>query len=837
MDKAKKKRIKKYISWISMALVVALLAAMPLLARKEAEADGPVASVLSATVEEGSIQTALHGGGTLDPHNIEEVKVPGGVKIKEFLVKNGQMVEEGAPLAVVDKVSVMTAITEVSETMEFLREELEDAKDETVSSKITASAGGRVKKIFAQKGESVQEVMLRDGALAVLSLDGMMAVKLEKQLPLITGEAVSVTLADGETVTGRVESNLDGVTVITVEDEGYEIGQTVTVAQDDQTLGEGSLYIHNAWKATAFSGTIETVNAREEKTLSAGATVFTLKDRDYEGELRRRADQHREYEELLQELFQMYEAGVILAPCAGEVEGVDEDSTHLLSAAPEGWVIAPLDSASPETGEKGWTVLLLSGEVIDSPTGGPGPDPQSSPSCDGTKGCKLTREQHPDGAECLSLCEYCRHKVHDANCLSKCTGLPGCPNADGVLNHKPGCQSLCTGKAGCLAPKARHKSDCPEKCTNNEKCISTRPAAEHDSACIIHCVKDTDGSDGYQCKDTHAHYDICIGRCDGTKNCKAINHKQNCHFYGVSYTACVGIVKEVSGGTIKYKYAAEFSQVTANRDVGGKYTITVKPDFAIMNKEGFVNSGTPCNPGDVILIITGVNAANVTVLENQVYVYQPGAFSMPSFSMPSFDLSAMLGGFMGFGNYGVTAPEEENLFDLEGDTLMTITPHDSATLLISVDEHDIAKVYKGMTGTAKVEALKGAEFPAEVTNIAIAGTNNGGSSKFAVEVSMPMTEEMLSGMSVSVVLPLEEKRVIRIPAAALVQEGARTLVYTALDEEGQPASPVDVEVGITDGEYVQITSDNLQVGQKVYYSYYDTLELDTTAESDRYTLY
>ena len=151
MDKAKKKRIKKIITWVSLALVVALLTAMPLLARQEAEADGPVASILTAEVSKGTIVSSLHGGGTVSAETVEEVKLPSGVKIKEFLVKNGQFVEEGTPVAIVDKVSVMTAITEVNETMKYLRQELEDARNEKVSSSIKATAGGRVKKIFAQK--------------------------------------------------------------------------------------------------------------------------------------------------------------------------------------------------------------------------------------------------------------------------------------------------------------------------------------------------------------------------------------------------------------------------------------------------------------------------------------------------------------------------------------------------------------------------------------------------------------------------------------------------------------------------------------------------------------
>ena len=128
MDKAKKKRIKKVLTWVAIAAVVALLTAMPLIARSEAEANGPVASILTAEVFEGSIRTALQSGGTISAEKVEEVTLPDGVKVTEFLVKNGAYVTEGTPIACVDKVSVMTVITQVGDTLEFLQEELEAAR-------------------------------------------------------------------------------------------------------------------------------------------------------------------------------------------------------------------------------------------------------------------------------------------------------------------------------------------------------------------------------------------------------------------------------------------------------------------------------------------------------------------------------------------------------------------------------------------------------------------------------------------------------------------------------------------------------------------------------------
>ncbi len=357
MDKAARKRNKKVLTWVSLALAVALLAAMPLMAQAEAEPDGPVASILSGTVEQGSIQAALQGGGTLKAKDAEDVTLPDGVKITEFLVKNGDSVAQGTPLAAVDPVSVMTAIVEVRETLKYLEEEMEAVRNETVASSICATAGGRVKQIYAQPGDSVQEVMLEHGALAVLSLDGRMAVKLQGTFGLETGDSVQVILADGTAQPGRVEGTLDGVFTISLEDKGYALGESVTVKTGEgKVLGIGSLYIHNAWKATAFTGTVSNVYAREDQTVYAGSTLLTLTDTSFTAELEHLASQHREYEELMQDLFTMQESGAITAPCDGLVSGVDKDSPLILEARQEKWKADPVRAQGQK---KGWTVLPL----------------------------------------------------------------------------------------------------------------------------------------------------------------------------------------------------------------------------------------------------------------------------------------------------------------------------------------------------------------------------------------------------------------------------------------------------------------------------------------------
>ena len=202
---------------------------------------------------------------------------------------------------------------------------------------------------------------------------------------------------------------------------------------------------------------------------------------------------------------------------------------------------------------------------------------------------------------------------------------------------------------------------------------------------------------------------------------------------------------------------------------------------------------------------------------------------MPSFSF-SFSMPSM-------GGYGSSSGQTQ-LYDLNGDVLMTVTPQDTMTLTVNVDEADISDVKTGMSAEITVNALPEEVFEGEITKVAKTGSGNGGSSKFAVEITLPRQGEMLAGMSASAVISLYEKMdVLTLPAAALTEDGAKTIVYTALDKKtGEPVSPVEVTTGISDGETVEILS-GLQSGDTVYYAYYDTLEESDAVETDRMQMY
>ena len=273
----------------------------------------------------------------------------------------------------------------------------------------------------------------------------------------------------------------------------------------------------------------------------------------------------------------------------------------------------------------------------------------------------------------------------------------------------------------------------------------------------------------------------------------------------------------------------------------------------LLVEEGTIAISNPkaYKPGEIIFAVTGykgneavwtgvpvfVHISSVTTPDSLPNLDLSGILGdlsgMMNFQMP--DLSALLGGF-NFGFYAPSPVEEDKLFDLEGSTLMTVSPQETVSLTISLDEQDIAKVAVGQKATVKVEALSGQSFDAEITEVSVRGTNSGGSSKFTAKLELPKTADMLDGMSATASLPLVEKENIpTIPIAALAEEGSRTVVYTALDEKtGEPIDPVTVTIGISDDLTAEILS-GLEVGDTYYYSYYDVLEEDTGVE-ERFTL-
>lgn len=327
LGKNKKRRKRRIIvTVVSIVLVLAMIAVVGvsfLQRRVREQFASSQGEVLSYEVTTGSISTVVSGSGSLTDVDLNSITVPEGVEITEVKVKTNQAIAKGDILATVDMASVISAMADLQTQIEDLDEQLSDAEDDAASTTIYAGVTGRVKAIFGEAGASVADVMYEHGALALISLDGYMAVDIETDA-LTVGDGVTVKLSDEEEITGTVESVVGGKATILVTDNGPEYDEAVTVLNDEDTvLGTGNLYIHSALKVTGYAGTIASVKTSVNEKVSDTTRLFTLEDTDYSANynslLRERAD----LEATLLELLTIQRDGAVLATADGGVYSVD----------------------------------------------------------------------------------------------------------------------------------------------------------------------------------------------------------------------------------------------------------------------------------------------------------------------------------------------------------------------------------------------------------------------------------------------------------------------------------------------------------------------------------
>jgi len=350
--KVKKRKLIRMVVTILVILAVILIAGVSVLRRQVREQFGDsAAEVLSQQAEQGTISTVVSGSGMLLNVDTETITVPAGVEVTEILVEYGDTVEEGDLLAVVDMATVRTAMSELQEEIEDLDDQITDAEGDTVSSYISAGVPGRVKIIYGETDMLVEDAIVDHGGLAVISLDGYMAVDIETDA-VSEGDAVAVILSDSEEMEGTVKSVVGKTATILVTDNGPEYDEEVTVKDEDGTeLGSGKLYIHNPLKVTGYAGTIKTVNTSLNQQVYSGTTLFTLTDTastaSYDALLRSRSEK----EETLLELLTIQRYGGMVSPISGSV-----------------YSVVDLDEETEEETEENTDIITISADVSMSVT-------------------------------------------------------------------------------------------------------------------------------------------------------------------------------------------------------------------------------------------------------------------------------------------------------------------------------------------------------------------------------------------------------------------------------------------------------------------------------------
>ena len=327
LNQAKKKKKRRRL--ITVLVIVAVVAAAAVLGinylRKKVDARMSIldTAVLNYTAAYGNVSTRVSGSGTIEDVDTEQITVPKGVKIEEVVVKSNNTLKEGDVIATVDQSSVISTMASVQEKIDKLDEELEKASDDQTSNIVNAGTPGRIKRVFVKDGDDVAACMVEHGALALISLDGKLAVEFENDSPK-AGDAVQVERLNGTLLDGTVEKNLNGKVTVLVPDHAADLDEEVRVLDaEGKELGKGPLFIHSEFRVTGFAGRVVKVTAVENEQVIPESYICNLADTAYSARYHGILNQRREQEKILLKLLDMYQGGALRAPFDGTVLSID----------------------------------------------------------------------------------------------------------------------------------------------------------------------------------------------------------------------------------------------------------------------------------------------------------------------------------------------------------------------------------------------------------------------------------------------------------------------------------------------------------------------------------
>lgn len=173
-------------------------------------------------------------------------------------------------------------------------------------------------------GSDIADVMVSDGALMVLSLDGKMVVSLADVSGVSAGDTVTVVLSSGTEVSGTVDSVSGDDCVVTVTDDGTTYGDMVAVTDSSgNELGSGELTIHQPLEITGTSGTVSVVNVSENTSVSEDTTILTLEGNANETEYQELLAKREARTVTLKKLIQLKTDPEIRAEIAGTAQSVN----------------------------------------------------------------------------------------------------------------------------------------------------------------------------------------------------------------------------------------------------------------------------------------------------------------------------------------------------------------------------------------------------------------------------------------------------------------------------------------------------------------------------------
>ena len=756
--KVKKSKKKKIISLIVVVAVAGTSGAVVYRkVRRPVAAATEVSKVQTAEVKKGNISNTITGTGNLELDDAEAVLIPSGLTIEDVLVESGDYVSAGTVLANVDSASVQTAMDDIQSELEELDEKIRTCQEDEDENAVVSSVSGRVKAIYIEEGSDVADIITEKGALMELSLDGYMAVSVEKTDSVDTGDSVLVTLSDGTVLTGTVAAQENGSTIITVTDNGTTLGDEVSVSDmDGNVLGSGTLYIHQPFEITAAGGTVSSVSVSENESVSADDELLVLEGTESSAEYEKLLLVRKARTETLQKLAKLAKTPQITA----EQDGIVQD----VNVAASGTTSSESSAQSSNTGNAGnASQMTYTGQNLSDLT-------FAQLSFDDGTMPVITEEAEDDS-----------------------DNIPDVPQDQQIAFSIAGSGTSSSTLAVVPAP------------VTGQTPVTEITASDG----VYSGVITWNPTDSVFAAETGYQALVVLSAADGY--CFTGESIQ-----GIETGTVSGIQVSDDGKTLEFQIVFPLTAAeNNNNDSGNKRN---EENDSAQDSEPSVTDGKTVQDSETAQQNTANSTQNSgnTAQGSTTGSSQGVQSGQNSGNTGTGDTSAVESTSSVKEDNSEDAADSSNQYSTDV-TAFTISPDENRLLSVSVDELDINSVELGQTAVVTFDAIEDQKFEGEVTKIGNTASVNGGVAKYTVTITIPKDSKMKQGMNASATITIEDREnVLTLPMNALQEKGDRTFVYTEKDDEGNLSGETEITTGLSDGSTVEIM-DGLEEGTTVYY--------------------
>ena len=757
--KVKKSKKKKIISLIVVVAVAGTSGAVVYRkVRRPVAAATEVSKVQTAEVKKGNISNTITGTGNLELDDAEAVSIPSGLTIGDVLVESGDYVSAGTVLANVDSASVQTAMDEIQSELKELDEKIRTCQEDEDENAVVSSVSGRVKAIYVEEGSDVADIITEKGALIELSLDGYMAVAIEKTDSVAAGDSVSVTLSDGTVVTGTVDTQESGSTIITVTDNGTTLGDEVSVPDSDgNVLGSGTLYIHQPFEVTAAGGTVSSVSVTENEAVSADDELLVLEGTESSAEYEKLLLVRKARTETLQKLAQLARSPQIIAEQDGIVQDVNVAASGTTSSESS-------TQSSTTSGAGNASQMAYTGQDLSDLT--------------------FTQLSFDDG----TIPEITEESEDDPD------NIPDVPQDQQIVFSIAGSGT----SSGSLVVV-------PVPVTGQTPVTEIAASDGVYSGVITWNPADNVFAAGPEYK-ALVVLSAAEGYCFTTASIQ-----------GIETGTVSGVHVSKDGKTLEFQIvfpstAADNNNNSSDDQKGENGNSGQEADSTITdgsNQQDTADSTQNSqNSGTTQDSTTAGNSNSQSAQAGQSTGSTGASTSGTTGTVDSTSTS----------KEDSTEDAVDSASQYSTDvTAFTISPDENRLLSVSVDELDINSVELGQKAVVTFDAIEDQEFEGEVTKIGNTASVSGGVAKYTITITIPKDDKMKQGMNASATITIEDREdVLTLPMNALQEKGDRTFVYTEKDDDGNLSGETEVTTGLSDGSTVEIT-DGLEEGTTVYY--------------------